>query len=98
MLRMCSRKSHVYDDAPNVRATDNTSRTDGVPSMMTRSCITDNVDVVSAGIGLVLHSESLNSLNCKDKKFASRPLSGWRGQIFSRGARPPWPPTGAGAA
>jgi len=35
--------SHVADDAPNVSAKDNTSRTDGVPLFMITSCITDNV-------------------------------------------------------
>ena len=35
--------SHVDDDAPDVSATDNTSRTDGVPLLIIGSCSTDNV-------------------------------------------------------
>ena len=42
--------SHVDDDAPNVSATESTSRTDGVPLQMTGSRNTDNV--VASGMWL----------------------------------------------
>ena len=42
--------SHVDDDAPNLSATESTSRTDGVPLQMTGSRNTDNV--VASGMWL----------------------------------------------